>query len=141
MQTHIFINLASLCLLVGALNSFTFKVITDMYDPIGTSQVVPVVKNSPGKAGGIRDVGSVLGLERFRGGGHGSAFQRSCWRIPRTEKPGRLQPMGLQTAGHDRSNLARSILINPSEQFVNIDSKRSIISILYVGKLSLREAE
>ena len=64
-----------------------------------------------------------------------------AWRIPWTEKPGRLQPTGLQRVGHDRSNLARSILINPSEQFVNIDNKRSIISILYVGKLSLREAE
>ena len=64
-----------------------------------------------------------------------------AWRIPWTEKPGRLQPTGLQSVGHDRSNLARSILINPSEQFVNIDNKRSIISILYVGKLSLREAE
>ena len=64
-----------------------------------------------------------------------------AWRIPWTEKPGRLQPTGLQRVGHDRSNLARSILMNPSEQFVNIDSKCSIISILYVGKLSLREAE
>ena len=64
-----------------------------------------------------------------------------AWRIPWTEEPGRLQPTGLQRVGHDRSNLARSILMNPSEQFVNIDSKCSIISILYVGKLSLREAE
>ena len=24
-----------------------------------------------------------------------------AWRIPRTEKPGGLQPMGLQTVGHD----------------------------------------
>ena len=73
----------------------------------------------------------------------GTATQSSilAWRIPWTEKPGRLQPTGLQRVGHDRSNLARSILINPSEQFVNIDNKRSIISILYVGKLSLREAE
>ena len=64
-----------------------------------------------------------------------------AWRIPWTEEPGRLQPTGLQRVGHNRSNLARSILMNPSEQFVNIDSKCSIISILYVGKLSLREAE
>ena len=64
-----------------------------------------------------------------------------AWRIPWTEEPGRLQPTGLQRVGHDSSNLARSILMNPSEQFVNIDSKCSIISILYVGKLSLREAE
>ena len=31
---HVFIHPASLCLLDGALNPFTFKVIKDMYDPI-----------------------------------------------------------------------------------------------------------
>ena len=31
---HVFIHPASLCLLVGAFNPFTFKVIIDMYDPI-----------------------------------------------------------------------------------------------------------
>ena len=30
----VFIHPASLCLLVGAFNPFTFKVIIDMYDPI-----------------------------------------------------------------------------------------------------------
>ena len=30
---HVFIFSASLCLLVGAFNPFTFKVIIDMYDP------------------------------------------------------------------------------------------------------------
>ena len=80
MQTHIFINLASLCLLVGALNSFTFKVITDMYDPIGTSQVVPVVKNSPASAGDIRDMGLIPGLGRSPGGGHGTQY--SCLENP-----------------------------------------------------------
>ena len=32
--THILIHPASLCLLVGVLNPFTYKVIIDMYDPI-----------------------------------------------------------------------------------------------------------
>ena len=31
---HVFIRSASLCLLVGAFNPFTFKVIIDMYDSI-----------------------------------------------------------------------------------------------------------
>ena len=31
------IHPASLCLLVGAFNPFTFKVIIDMHDPIGIS--------------------------------------------------------------------------------------------------------
>ena len=34
MHIHVFIHPASLCLLVGAFNPFTFKVIIDMYDPI-----------------------------------------------------------------------------------------------------------
>ena len=32
-HSHVFICSASLCLLVGAFNPFTFKVIIDMYDP------------------------------------------------------------------------------------------------------------
>jgi len=31
---HVFIHPASLCLLVGAFNPFTFKVIINTYDPI-----------------------------------------------------------------------------------------------------------
>ena len=31
---HVFIHPAGLCLLAGAFNTFTFKVIIDMYDPI-----------------------------------------------------------------------------------------------------------
>ena len=34
LHSHVFICSASLCLLVGAFNPFTFKVIIDMYDPI-----------------------------------------------------------------------------------------------------------
>ena len=31
---HIFIHPASLCLLIGAFDPFTFKIMMDMYDPI-----------------------------------------------------------------------------------------------------------
>ena len=41
-------------------------------------QVVLVVKNSPASARDIRDVGSVPGLGRSPGGGHGSPLQHSC---------------------------------------------------------------
>ena len=43
-----------------------------------------MVKNLPPGAGDIRDVGSIPGLGRFPGGGHGG-----------------LQPMGSQRVGHD----------------------------------------
>ena len=42
------------------------------------------------------NAGSIPESERPRRGGHGNPLQYSCWRIPRTEEPGRLQFMGLQ---------------------------------------------
>ena len=47
------------------------------------------------------DVGSIPGLGRSPGGGHGTHSSVPAWRIPWTEEPGRLQSMGLQRVGHD----------------------------------------
>ena len=44
----------------------------------GASQVVPVVKNPPASAGDVRYVGSIPGLGRSSGGGHGNPLQYSC---------------------------------------------------------------
>ena len=41
----------------------------------GASQVAPVVKNLPIRARDIRDMGSVPGLGRSPGGGHGNPLQ------------------------------------------------------------------
>ena len=41
-----------------------------------------MVKNPPANAGDIRDVGSVLGLGRSPGGGHGNLLQYSCLENP-----------------------------------------------------------
>ena len=46
------------------------------------SHVVLVVKNPPANAGDIRDAGSVPGLERSPGGGHGNPLQYSCLENP-----------------------------------------------------------
>ena len=48
------------------------------------SQVVPVVKNPPANAGGIRDVGSIPGGFDLLspGGGHGDPLQYSCLENP-----------------------------------------------------------
>ena len=46
------------------------------------SQVAPVVKNPPDKAGDIRAVGSIPGLGRSPGGGHGNTLQYSCLESP-----------------------------------------------------------
>ena len=58
-----------------------------------------VVKVLPANAGDVRDVGSIPGLGKPLGGGHGSPLQFSCWRIPWTEEPGGLQSVGLQRVG------------------------------------------
>ena len=41
-----------------------------------------MVKNPPVNAGGIRDVGSIPGLVRSPGGGHGNTLQWSCLENP-----------------------------------------------------------
>ena len=47
-----------------------------------------MVKNPPANARVIRDVGSISGLERCPGGGHGNPLQCSCLSILWTEEPG-----------------------------------------------------
>ena len=59
------------------------------------SQVVLVVESLPPDAGNMRDAGSIPGSGRCPGGGHGNGLQYSCLRIPWTEEPGGLQPIGL----------------------------------------------
>ena len=41
-----------------------------------------MVRNLPANAGDIRDAGSVLGLGRSPGGGHGNPLQYSCLENP-----------------------------------------------------------
>ena len=41
-----------------------------------------MVKNLPANIGDLRDVGSITGLERFPGGGHGNPLQYSCLENP-----------------------------------------------------------
>ena len=46
------------------------------------SQVALMVKNLPAYAGDIRDSGSIPGLGRYPGGGHGNLLQYSCLENP-----------------------------------------------------------
>ena len=55
-----------------------------------------MVKNPPANAGDIREEGSIPGLGRCPGEGHGNTLQYSCLENPLTEEPGRLQSMELQ---------------------------------------------
>ena len=62
--------------------------------------MVLVVKNPPANAGDIRDEGSIAGLGRFPGEGHGYPLQHSCLENP-TEEPDGLEPIGSQRIGHN----------------------------------------
>ena len=55
------------------------------------------------------DTGSVPGLGRPPGGGHGNPLQYSCLENPPwTEEPGGLQPLWLQRVAHNWSDLANT---------------------------------
>ena len=58
---------------------------------------------SEGKASAYNagDLGSIPGSGRSPGEGTGTPLQYPCWKIPWTEKPGRLQSMGLQRVRHN----------------------------------------
>ena len=45
---------------------------------VGASQAALVVKNPPANAGDVRDTGSIPGLGRSPGGGHGHPLQYYC---------------------------------------------------------------
>ena len=49
----------------------------------------------------VGDMGSILGSGKSAGEGMAIHSSILAWRIPWTEEPGRLQPMGLQRVGHD----------------------------------------
>ena len=57
-------------------------IIKDIIDVYWASQVALVVKNSPANAGYIEDTGSIPGLRRSPGGGHGNPLQYSCLENP-----------------------------------------------------------
>ena len=50
------------------------------------SQMALVVKNLPANAGDIRDVGSIPGLGRSPGGGHGNPLKYSCLKNPHGQR-------------------------------------------------------
>ena len=58
-------------------------------------------EESPCNAEGVGDPGSVPGLGRSPGGGHGNHSNILAWRIPWTEEPGGLQSTGLQRVGQN----------------------------------------
>ena len=60
-----------------------------------------MVKKLLANAGDIRDAGLILGQEDLLEEGMATHPSFLAWRIPWTEEPGRLQPIGLQRVGHN----------------------------------------
>ena len=60
-----------------------------------------MVKNLPANAGDTRDMGSIPGSGRCPGVGNGNPSSILAWEIPWTEEPGRPQPWGRKSIGHD----------------------------------------
>ena len=63
--------------------------------------VALVVKNLSASTADVRGVGSIPGLGRSPGGENGNPLQYSCWKIPWTKKPGKLQSMRSQRVRYD----------------------------------------
>ena len=63
--------------------------------------MVLAAKNPPANAGDMKDAGSIPGLGRSPGGGHGNPLQYSYLENPMEEEPGGLQSIGSHRIGHD----------------------------------------
>ena len=59
------------------------------------------MKNLPANALGIRHASLIRGSGRSPEGGMAVYSSILAWRIPWTEEPGRLQPMGSERVRHD----------------------------------------
>ena len=84
-----------MCLLVGAFNPFTFKVIIDMYETSLVAQMVQCLSTKQETR--VQALVWEDPLEK-KMAIHSSTI---AWKIPWTEDPGRLQSMGSQRVGHD----------------------------------------
>ena len=65
-----------------ALHHFEVKLFGQPYWFLRTSQVALEIRNLPASTGDISDVGSIPGLARSPGGGHGNPLQYACLANP-----------------------------------------------------------
>ena len=71
------------------------------------------INNTPANAGDINDMGSIPGLGRSPGEGHGNQFQYSCLENPTDKGVWRLKSTGSQGNG---TALQYSCLENPIDE-------------------------
>ena len=75
--------------------------ITDNLDTFNIYHGFPGGSEGKESACSVGDLGSIPGLGRSPGEGMVAHFNTLAWRIPWTEKPGRLQFIGSLTVGYD----------------------------------------
>ena len=75
-----------------------YNCVIEQYLTHWASQVVLAVKNLPTNAGDLRDLGSIPGLGRSPGGGHGNPYQYSCLENPMDR--GAWSEVGYSPWGH-----------------------------------------
>ena len=63
------------------------------------SQVALVVNNLPANAGDVKDLGSIPGLGRSFGEGHGNSLRYSCLENPRQRSLAGYSPWGRKELG------------------------------------------
>ena len=68
-----------------------------------------MIKYLPDNAGDLRDMGSIPVLGRSSGRGHGTSSVLG-WRIPWTEKPGRLRSIEPHRVGHELPTNSKTVL-------------------------------
>ena len=71
-----------------------------------------MVKNLPANAGDIRDMGSIPGLGRSPGEGHGNPLQYSCLENPMDRGAWWVTVHGSQRVGYSCSGLARHSMLS-----------------------------
>ena len=82
------------------------------------SQVALVVKNSPANAGDPRDTGSIPGLGRSLGEGHGNPLQYSCLENPMDR--GAWQATVHGVAESDTTEVTARICVGPDAQLPSL---------------------
>ena len=102
---------------INSLNWIKIKIYITLWNvaKTGVSQVALVAKNLPANAGDVRDIQS-LGWEDPLEKGMATHFSVLAWRILKTEKLGRVWPIGLRRVRHNWSDLAYTLKYPWSKQ-------------------------
>ena len=90
--------------LPSSIQYFAPDLLVCLYKTVMAPLYGAVVKNPPAKAGDKSDMGLILGWEDPLEEEITTHSSNLAWRIPWTEEPGGLQPVGLHRVGHNSAH-------------------------------------